>query len=300
MNNFTRETIENSVASVLSDVSNRVQYDGEGISEKTTKKGAMVVQKKYDFAVKLGTRVSMTLSDPELITSVEKILLAEKGKKVMGYVICKEMARIADSGKLEKMGFKTPAEFGKAMFGFETSTCNHYVRIGRNFITDDYRVIDGLPELSISHFIELNKYVGEDGDTSDIVDMYLDGTLVDGMSTKDVRKALVAKSTTVDADTSSSDESDKEESSPESDNRSTPATGSKSAPATGSKSAPATSQLADSEKLGFDVNVECGKALDALAKFSEAMATLNANNIQISGYEDKVSMLADMVKALIQ
>lgn len=292
MNNFTRETIENSVASVLSDVSNRVQYDGEGISEKTTKKGAMVVQKKYDFAVKLGTRVSMTLSDPELITSVEKILLAEKGKKVMGYVICKEMARIADSGKLEKMGFKTPAEFGKAMFGFETSTCNHYVRIGRNFITDDYRVIDGLPELSISHFIELNKYVGEDGDTSDIVDMYLDGTLVDGMSTKDVRKALVAKSTTVDADASSSDESDKEETAPE--------TGSKSAPETGSKSAPATSQLADSEKPGFDVNVECGKALDALAKFSEAMATLNANNVQISGYEDKVSMLADMVKALIQ
>lgn len=290
-NNVSRETIESSVASVLSDVSSRVQYDGEGISEKTTKKGAMVVQKKYDFAVKLGSRVSMTLSDPELITSVEKILLAEKGKKVMGYVICKEMARIADSGKLEKMGFKTAAEFGKAMFGFETSTCNHYVRIGRNFITDDYHVIDGLPELSISHFIELNKYVGEDGDTSDIVDMYLDGTLVDGMSTKDVRKALVAKNNTIEAEFSTADDSDEGEGMPKNEDKSADSSKGKKEKA---------SQLADSEKPAFDANVECGKALDAIAKFAEAMATLNANGIQVSGYEDKLTMLADMVKTLIQ
>lgn len=289
LSNVSRETIENSVVSVLSDVSSRVQYDGEGINERTTKKGAMVVQKKYDFAVKLGTRVSMTLSDPELITSVEKIRLAEKGKKVMGYVICKEMAKIADSGKLEKMGFKTVAEFGKAMFGFETSTCNHYVRIGRNFITDDYHVIDGLPELSISHFIELNKCVGEDGDASDIVDMYLDGTLVDGMSTKDVRKAIAAKNNTIEAEVTTSDASDKGETEPETEDKS----------ADSSKGEKA-SQLADTEKAAFDANVECGKALDAIAKFADAMATLNANGIQVSGYEDKLTLLADMVKALIQ
>lgn len=291
LNNVSRETIESNVASVLSDVSSRVHYDGEGISEKTTKKGSMVVQKKYDFAVKLGSRVSMTLSDPELITSVEKILLAEKGKKVMGYVICKEMARIADSGKLEKMGFKTAAEFGKAMFGFETSTCNHYVRIGRNFITDDYHVIDGLPELSISHFIELNKYVGENGDTSDIVDMYLDGTLVDGMSTKDVRKALIAKNNTIEAEFSTADNFDKSETMSENENKSVDSSKGKKEK---------TSQLADFEKPVFDVNVECGKALDAIAKFAEAMSTLNANGIQVSGYEDKLAMLADMVKTLIQ
>lgn len=292
-NNVSRETIETSVTSVLSDVSSRVQYDGEGISEKTTKKGAMVVQKKYDFAVKLGSRVSMTLSDPEIIQSVEKILVAEKGKKIMGYVICKEMSRIADSGKLEKMGFKTIAEFGKAMFGFETSTSNHYVRIGRNFITDDYRVIDGLPELSISHFIELNKYVGENGDTTDIVDMYLDGTLVDGMSTKDVRKALVAKENVIEAEfTNADDESaENEDTSAENEDKSADSSKGKKGKA---------SQLADNSEATFDANIECGKALDAIAKFAEAMSTLNANGIQVSGYEDKLTMLADMVKALIQ
>lgn len=283
--NVTRESIEKSVSNVLNDVSSRVHYDATSIDEKTTKKGAMVVQKKYNFAVKLGSRASMVITDPELITSVEKILVAEKGKKVMGYVICKEMARIADSGKLEKMGFKTVSEFGKAMFGFETSTCNHYVRIGRNFITDDYHVISGLPELSISHFIELNKFVGEDGDVSDIVDMYLDGTLVDGMSTKDVRKALTVKSNTVDSEAVVVEDSIED----------------KAEPADSSKPKKGkTSQLADTNKAEFDANVECGKALDAIAKFADAMATLNANGIQVTGYEEKLAMLADMVKALIQ
>ena len=289
--NVTREAIEKKVVGALSEVSNRVQYDSNGIDEKTTKKGNMVVQKKYNFAVKVGNRASMILSDAELITSVEKILMAEKGKKVMGYVICKEMARIADSGKLEKMGFKTVSEFGKAMFGFETSTCNHYVRIGRNFITDDYHVINGLPELSISHFIELNKYVSENGDVSDIIDMYLDGTLIDGMSTKDVRKALVAKSNTVDSEATTI-ESNEVETVPD---NSEAADSSKDKSKSKSKK---TSQLAD--KAEFDANVECGKALDAIAKFADAMATLNANGIQVTGYEEKLTMLADMVKALIQ
>lgn len=284
----SREAIENNVAGVLSNVANRVQYAGEGINEKTTKKGNTVVQKKYDFAVKLGSRVSMTLSDPELITSVEKILLAEKGKKVMGYVICKEMARIADSGKLEKMGFKTVSEFGKAMFGFETSTCNHYVRIGRNFITDDYKVIDGLPELSISHFIELNKFVGENGDVSDIVDMYLEGTLVDGMSTKDVRKALTAKSNVIEGEASVVEESGN------SDSGKTEEKKAESGKSEGEKKAES------SGNETFDVNVECGKALNAISAFAEAMTKLNANGIQVSGYEDKLSVLADMVKALLQ
>jgi hypothetical protein len=284
----SREAIESNVAGVLSNMANRVQYAGEGINEKTTKKGNTVVQKKYDFAVKLGSRVSMTLSDPELITSVEKILLAEKGKKVMGYVICKEMARIADSGKLEKMGFKTVSEFGKAMFGFETSTCNHYVRIGRNFITDDYKVIDGLPELSISHFIELNKFVGENGDVSDIVDMYLEGTLVDGMSTKDVRMALTAKSNVIDGEASVVEETKQTEAG-KAENGKTEAVKTE------------TDKKAESSgNETFDVNVECGKALNAISMFAEAMMKLNANGIQVSGYEDKLSVLADMVKSLLQ
>lgn len=290
--NVSRETIENQVQGVFNETMERAVYDASGLSEKTTKKGNMVVQKKYDFAVKLGNRVSMTISDPEIIRSTELIFQAKLGQKVMGYVICKEMARIADSGKLEKMGFKNAAEYGKAMFGFETSTTNHYVRIGRNFITDNYHVIDGLPELSISHFIELNKYVKEDGDVSDIVDMYLDGTLVDGMSTKDVRKALVAHENTIEADFVDSDDS----------TDSTDSTEVKSGDSKGKKGKKETSRLAgdSDDSAEFDANVECGKALNAIAAFAESMAKLNANGVQVSGFETMLDNLTTMVKALIQ
>lgn len=292
-NNVSRETIESNVSGILENVSERVHVDGDSISERTTKKGNLAIQKKYNFAVKVGTRVGMTVSDSQLIESIEKIFVAERAKTVMGYVICKEMARIADSGKLEGMGFKNIAEFGRAMFNYKTSTSNHYARIGRNFIDDNYHVKEGLPELSISHFIELNAHVGEDGDISDIVDMYLDGTLVDGMSTKDVRNALNSKKDVIEAEFTTSDDSDEGESVPIDENKSTDSSKGKKEKA---------SQLADSDSDSdsFDANVECGKALNAITAFNECMMKLNANGIQVQGYQDMLNQLADMVKALIQ
>ena len=291
-NNVSRETIENNVSDILN-VSERVHLDADSISERTTKKGNLAVQKKYNFAVKVGARVGMTVSDSALIESIEKIFVAERAKTVMGYVICKEMARIADSGKLEGMGFKNIAEFGRAMFNYKTSTSNHYARIGRNFIDDNYHVKEGLPELSISHFIELNAHVGDDGDISDIVDMYLDGTLTDGMSTKDVRNALNAKKNVIEAEFTNSDISDNDENAIIDENNQTDTSKGKKEK---------TSQLAnsDSDSDSFDANIECGKALNAIAAFNECMARLNANGIQVQGYQDMLNQLADMVKALIQ
>ena len=83
------------------------------------------------------------------------------------YIICKEFSRINESGKLENMGFKTIGEFGKALFGLESSTVNHYARIGTLFITDDYEVNPLLPQLSVSHLLELETY--ENGDVEKIV-----------------------------------------------------------------------------------------------------------------------------------
>jgi hypothetical protein len=111
------------------------------------------------------------------------------GKAILTYAICKEFSKIAESGKLENMGFKTIADFGKAVFGLETSTVNHYTRIGSTFINDDYTVKAGLPDLSVSHFIELSSSV-QNGDITPIIELYQNGTLVDGMSTKRIRETL--------------------------------------------------------------------------------------------------------------
>ena len=277
--NVSREAIENNVSGILN-VSERVHLDASSINELTTKKGNVAVQKKYDFAVKMGTRIGMTVSDSEMIESIEKILVAERAKTVMGYVICKEMARIADSGKLEGMGFKNIAEFGRAMFNYKVSTSNHYARIGRNFIDDNYHVKQGLPELSISHFIELNAYVGEDGDISDIVDMYLDGTLVDGMSTKDVRNALNAKKNLIEGDSTISEEADSEKSS-DSDSDSDKSTDS------GNAKKESTSQLADSEGK-YDCNVYVGKILNNLNQISLTVDGMFNNDDLTAGEADSV------------
>lgn len=109
-----------------------------------------VSKKVYQFANPVGKRNSLTVYNLEVIKIMEMIDLALKGKTLLTYTICKGFAKIEESGELEKMGFKTVTEFGKAIYGLETSTVNHYVRIGKNFITDDFTVKAGLP--TVGHF----------------------------------------------------------------------------------------------------------------------------------------------------
>lgn len=205
---MNKQNMMDEVTKMLS-ITDRVDLNSDSITEKETKKGNIVLTKKYDFVSKVGNRTSIQVSIPEIINSIEKISAAEKAKNVMSYVICREMANLADSGKLKDMGFKNIAELGRALFGYQTSTSNHYARIGRNFINSDYTIKDGLPELSVSHLIELNSMVDESGDISDIVDMYLDGTLVDGMSTKRLREAIKAHEKEIELPESAVREKDK-------------------------------------------------------------------------------------------
>ena len=284
----SRETIGENVGHVLTSISDRVVVDSSSINERTTKKGNVALQKKYNFVTKLGNRTGMTVTDSGLIESIEKIFVAERARGIMGYVICKEMANIADSGKIEAMGFKNIAEFGRAMFNYKTSTSNHYARIGRYFLDNDYHVKEGLPELSISHFIELNAFVGEDGDISDIVDMYLEGTLVDGMSTKELRNALSRKKHMLIDSGDSSGSSDSDDSGDSSDSSDSSTSRKKS------------NKQADSDSKSFDANVELGKALQALTDFVGCMDNLDKHGIVIDGFEEHLSAIIDLVKAAIQ
>lgn len=262
------------VTDIFAKLTDRVNYTGEGIEEKTTTNGNVAVTRKYQLVNKKGNKSTLTISDSALIESIDKINMATRATNVMGYVICREMAKIADSGKLESMGFKNIAEFGKCAFGFATSTCNHYAKIGRNFITDEYKVKEGLPDLSISHFIELNAKVGEDGDISRIVDMYLNGELVDGMSTKALRQALLKADKVIDTTATESEEkSDVIESTTENTTQSK----------TESKTVKA-----------FDYQVEIQKALDSLSRFIDAYQSLADNGFTpIINWKETISSLVE-------
>lgn len=280
-NHVSKSGIIVGVTDILEKLNERLAYNGEGIDEKTTSQGNVAVARKYKLVNKKGDKETLTVTNASLIESIDKIYVAERASNVMGYVICRELAKISESGMIPKMGFKNIAEFARCVFGFATSTANHYAKIGKYFITDEYKVVEGLPDLSISHFIELNAKVDKDGNIQSIIDMYLDGTLVDGMSTKQLRSAL-SKSTKV-IETTATDVTN-ETTNAIVDSNSTSETTS----ATTSTSA----------KQAFDAQVEIQKALDSVAKFMDSYNALIENGFsEMPNWRDFVKSIVEDLSA---
>lgn len=273
------------VTDILSKLNERLAYEGEGIEEKTTSKGNVAVTRKYTLVNKKGDKTTLTINDSAMIESIDKINLAQRAQNVTGYVICRELAKIAESPVMKQLGFKNIAEFGRCVFGFATSTSNHYAKIGKYFITDDYKVVDGLPDLSISHFIELNAKVGEDGNIQPIIDLFLEGTLTDGMSTKALRTALLKSNKVIE--TTATDVTD-ETTETTATTETTSTTETTATTATESKGG----------KGAFDAQVEIQKALDSIAKFMDAYSVLIENGFsELPNWHDFVKSIVEDLSA---
>lgn len=154
-----------------------------------------IVKKEYTFAIPKGKRGQVAVNNPDIIKSIEKINAAQYGQSIMGYVICKEFARLNEHvDEIVKMGFNDVADFGSTMFGYKSNTVNQYIRIGKFMIDDNYRPVQVLPStISISAMIELLAPAndGNDGvDLAKIANWYSTGVLVDGMSKNRIRLAL--------------------------------------------------------------------------------------------------------------
>ena len=257
--------------------------------EVPTKDGTTEISKKvYEFANPIGKRTQITVYDMAIIESTEKINKALHGRSILNYVICKEFSKIAESGKLENMGFKNIAEYGKAIFGLETSTVNHYARIGKAFINDDYTVKAGLPELSVSHFIELNALVGENGDISAIIELYQSGKLVDGMSTKKIREVLTTSKNPQIEDKSSEAKEDKH----------TEAKEDKSSEA--KENSVVTASNVEEYRVNFDKQVVVGQILNTCNIISQLFNVLSENNVTATGYEDSLEVIKNLAKELLK
>ena len=283
---------ENTVSenSVINRLGNALAININDYYEKVpTKDGETEISKKvYEFANPIGKRTQITLYDMAIIESTEKISKALHGRSILNYVICKEFSKIAESGKLENMGFKNIAEYGKAIFGLETSTVNHYARIGKAFINDDYTVKAGLPELSVSHFIELNSMVGENGDISAIIELYQTGKLVDGMSTKKIREVLTASKNPQIEDKSSEAKEDK--SSEAKEDKSTEA----------SANSVVTASNVEEYRVNFDKQVVVGQILNTCNIISQLFSVLSENNVTATGYEESLEVIKNLAKELLK
>lgn len=302
MNTMLKEQISKSVAEDMTRATARFsKSEIEGISEKETSKGNVSVIKRYNLTSIIGDRATLTLTDPELIKSVEKIKFAEAGRKVFGYVICKELARIDDSGKLKELGFKSISQFAKALFGYQESTANHYVRIGKAFITDDYKVKDGLPEYSISHFIELNALVTEHPDgtvtTEKIEDLFLEGVIKDGMSTKQLRDAIKSENNKKVVDSTAQEVSEQTEAKGEQTEVQTEQTEGQGTVFQGTENKP---RVSGETTAAFDKLTVGARALDALNVYLEQIAILKLNGFSMPDVSRTMALLRDVIKKAVE
>lgn len=260
-----------------------------------------IVKQVFEFKEPIGNRNQLTIMDMDIIKSVKTIQGAINVRKMSNYIICKEFSRINESGKLENMGFKTIGEFGKALFGLETSTVNHYARIGTLFITDDYEVNPMLPQLSVSHLLELESY--ENGDVEKISELFQNGTLSDGMSTKKIREVLKSLSENAIEDKGGNDENSNDNITSDTDSYSTVSTTDNSSnnsdTASQSSTAEPTAESVEQLSASFDKQIVVGKMLNYCEVIEQLFGLLKEHDIEVVDYNTPIDAIKAMVQALL-
>ena len=253
-----------------------------------------IVKQVFKFKEPIGNRNQLTIMDMDIIKSVKTIEGAINVRKMSNYIICKEFSKINESGKLENLGFKTIGEFGKALFGLESSTVNHYARIGSLFITDDYEVNPLLPQLSVSHLLELESY--ENGDVEKISELFQNGTLSDGMSTKKIREVLKNLRENAIEDKSASDESSNDDNSTDNsnDNGSEVVNDSKK-----EESSEPTTDFLEQLNANFDKQVIVDKMFNYCVVLEDMFSMLKQHDIEVVDYSTPIESIKAMIKALL-
>ena len=300
----TMETMEQSaIEKVLDSMKEAMDYSldkANAIMSVEKKDGTTIdiVKKVYQFVEPVGNKSQLTLMDENTIKSIETIQGAINVSKMSNYIICKEFSKLNDKESLEKMGFKTIGEFGKALFGLETSTVNHYARIGELFITDDYQVNPMLAQLSVSHLLELTSY--SDGDIEKISELYQNGTLVDGMSTKKIRETLKALRENAIEDKSQNEENDNTivtdngtEVVNESEKKESEKQESKA------DSIEPTSDMVENLQADFDKQVVAGKMINFCEVMERLFILLEEHGIEIVDYSTPINTIKAMIQTIL-
>lgn len=278
---------------VTSKLSNALTVNTESFFT-TLDSGAEISQKEYHLVNPVGKKEKITVYDVTIIESMEKISASMRGKDILSYVICKELANIQSTGKLENMGFKNIAEFGKAVYGFEPSTVNHYTKIGTSFINSDYSVKSGLPSLSVSHFIELNSLVGENGEIDRIIELYVNGDLIDGMSTKKIREVVkqIKSGNIIEDKSKDSDNSDNSGNSAEkSDNAANSAEN-------GNNSASVQPEVINLEK-SFDIKVAVAQVIGHCNELNNIFGIMANNGHDVATLKSYIEDVNAIIKSML-
>ena len=290
MANKKNYSIQDDVAASMVEVFNRASSSNiEGVTTTETKDGAIIASKEYKFLNPIGKRTTLKTFDKSIIESTEKIGMALYGQNVLTFAVCRELAKMDDKSKLDSLGFKNIGEYANALFDISRVTATQYARIGKVFINDEYKIAsDILPSgLQKGHLLELLTMVSDDGDISEVENLYLDGTLTDGMATTAIRKVVKDwKNGTLAIETTGKEIpqiEDKNEKSEKSKNVSRETSGN-----------------SESNSSEFDVQIEVGKILSSCNAITESFDILNRHEFNVGGYEKALDTIRALAQAMLQ
>ena len=290
MANKKNYSIQDDVVSSMVDVFNRASSSNiEGVTTTETKDGSIIASKEYKFLNPIGKRTTLKTFDKSIIESTEKIGMALYGQNVLTFAVCRELAKMDDKSKLDSLGFKNIGEYANALFDISRVTATQYARIGKVFINDEYKIAsDILPSgLQKGHLLELLTMVSDDGDISEVENLYLDGTLTDGMPTTAIRKVVKDwKNGTLAIETTGKEIpqiEDKNEKSEKSKNVSRETSGN-----------------SENNSGEFDVQIEVGKILSSCNAITESFDILNRHEFNVGGYEKALDTIRALAQAMLQ
>lgn len=294
MANKKKLSVQDTVVNSMVEVFNRASSATiEGVTTTETKNGDIIASKEYKFLNPIGKRTTLKTFDQAIIESTEKIGMALYGQNVLTFAVCRELAKMDDRAKLDSLGFKNIGEYANALFDISRVTATQYARIGKVFISDEYKIAsDILPSgLQKGHLLELLTMVGEDGDISEVENLYLEGSLTDGMATTAIRKVVKDwKNGTLAIETTGEEVpaiEDKNENSEEGKE--------------GEKNVSRETSAPTDVKAGeFDVQVEVGKILASCNQITESFDILNRHEFNVGGYEKALDTIRALAQSMLQ
>ena len=259
-----------------------------------------VIKEVIKFVEPIGTRNQIAIMDIEMIQAIDTIKKAIHARNMSNYVICKQFDIINKSGKLESMGFKNIGEFGKAVFGLESSTVNHYTKIGDLFLDDNGDINPMLPTLSVSHLIELSAYASEHG-IEGVSELYQEGVLVDGMSTKKIRETLkdLSKNALEDSNTDLSDDTDSSDGTDSSDDTDSSENTDSSGIFESEYTTPVEQTDVSQLEVNFDKQIVVGKIMNACELLDSLFSLLNKHEVETIGQSEHIDTIRAIAKQLL-
>lgn len=181
----------------------KVGTDGEG-------NDITVIASVFKFAEPKGKKTEIQVNNPDIAASLYRMQAASGAKAEIDKFIARELYKLSlHDDEIKRMNFDGAIDLYSTIFGVSKDLASKRLRIGRFFIDDNMQVNPIIPaSWSLSHMQELLQYLPDDDAQviPTVAKWFSDGTITDGMSTKDVRKAMKAMSTAQLSDGKSTDD----------------------------------------------------------------------------------------------